>query len=66
MLEDVASFGKSLFGVDPRKAIADGICVMCKKPAAARCKTPADLREHQISGLCGICWDEIFKEPDGN
>lgn len=41
---------------------AKGICFHCGQPAWPRCSTLAGKREFAISGMCEICFDEMFKE----
>ena len=49
---------------DKHKAFAARICVKCGLSAADRCYTDAGRREWHISGLCELCFDEIFSEDD--
>lgn len=41
---------------------AKGICFHCGQPAWPRCPSLAGKREFRISGMCEICFDELFKE----
>jgi len=53
-------------GLKPENKHA-GNCVKCGLEAAPRCKTELDRKEFEISGFCGVCWEEIFppgKEED--
>lgn len=48
--------------LDPDAAKRAGVCCRCCLPAETRCVSDADKREYRISGLCGICFDEITEE----
>jgi hypothetical protein len=38
-------------------------CISCKLPfTAERIKTSAGWRETQISGMCEVCYDELFQD----
>jgi hypothetical protein len=41
-----------------------GNCISCRMPARPRCYSQAGLNEYAISGMCEICFDELFAEPD--
>ena len=44
-------------------AIENGKCPMCKQGIVmGDFKTPMDLKEHNISGLCQNCIDSVFGE----
>lgn len=40
----------------------DGLCICCEKPAIPKCYSPLGIREYHISGLCELCYDELFEE----
>jgi hypothetical protein len=50
------------YGMSVQDARKNGICIHCRRLAAANCKTLAGIQEFQISGLCEFCFDELFKE----
>lgn len=38
-------------------------CISCKQPfTAERVKTSAGWKETQISGMCEVCYDELFQD----
>ena len=37
---------------------ARGLCAYCMKVPTLR--TELEMREYQISAVCGLCWDEMF------
>lgn len=37
-------------------------CFRCDKSHEGRTTTPQAWAETQISGMCEVCWDNIFKE----
>jgi hypothetical protein len=39
-----------------------GICIQCEKPALPRCHSPLGRKEFEISGMCEICFDSMFKD----
>jgi radical SAM superfamily enzyme len=47
-----------------QEAHSKGICVKCGEPAKDRLKTEAGHREYGLSGMCEVCWDDIFSEPE--
>lgn len=53
---------KKAFGSTFSEAHEKGICISCQKPPV--CRNEEERREYDISGLCGPCWDEIFKDQD--
>jgi len=41
-------------------------CYLCAKPfSALTVKTPEGWRETQISGMCEVCYDDLFREEAG-
>jgi hypothetical protein len=49
-------------GITRDEAIERDICVDCKKPnPLQRCTTELAMKEYYISGVCGECWDNLFK-----
>jgi hypothetical protein len=57
---------RATFGRSVSEALDGGVCVKCGNEAGPRCKTPAGEREYQISGLCEMCWDEMFTDSDSD
>ena len=55
------SLAQEIFGVSLSAAKSEGICLSCKEPAIAKCYSDAGRREFQISGICEICFDNMFK-----
>lgn len=53
---------KQVFGEDAVFNMEAGLCIACKEPALAKCYSDAGRREVAISGLCEVCWDEMFKD----
>jgi hypothetical protein len=49
-------------GITKGEAEQAGVCVSCREPALPKCKTDAGRREYRISGLCEVCWDNLFNE----
>jgi hypothetical protein len=41
-------------------AIQQGCCIKCGEKAEGRNKSEASKREWFISGLCEVCWDDLF------
>jgi transcription elongation factor Elf1 len=41
---------------------AEGLCIRCNQEALPRCTTDAGRRDVEITGMCEICYDEIFME----
>lgn len=66
MLNITRQVGTKLYGEDPVKLISESKCVQCKtqydlnNPDPNIFKTPADVKEMSLSGLCPICWEKIF------
>lgn len=60
--EIAASLAADLYGIDYSENMAKGLCIQCKLPAAPRCYSEAGQKEFTISGLCEICFDELFEE----
>ena len=42
----------------------EGLCISCDLPALPRCRTDAGRREYGISGLCEVCFDNLFLDED--
>ena len=55
---------KSIFGGDVLKDRERGLCVKCREPAIPKCYSPAGIAEYGISGLCELCFDKLFEEPE--
>lgn len=51
------------YGITVSEALAEGICIQCREPALPKCYSDAGRAEHQISGLCESCFDEISGGP---
>jgi len=58
------SFTKNLYGMTKAEAHASGICLQCQEPAIPKCYSNAGREEYRISGLCELCWNEMFGEDD--
>lgn len=43
-------------------AHAEGRCRKCGHDALARCYSDAGRREYAISGMCELCFDDLFAE----
>ncbi len=56
-------FATNLYGMTQKEAWDQDICIKCRQPPLPRCPGPLDMKEYLISALCGICFDEITKEP---
>jgi hypothetical protein len=48
------------FGITKDAALAQGICIQCRQPAEEKCYSDAGRREYRISGMCELCFDEMF------
>ena len=56
--EEVA---RVLFGTTPRESPLN--CIRCKQVfSPINVRTEVERKETKLSGLCGVCWDELFKE----
>src|SRR5208282_4692687 len=44
--------------------MSSALCIKCKQPAILRCHSEAGRREFAISGLCEVCFDDMFAEDD--
>lgn len=42
-----------------RTVDSNTLCIECGKPALQRSATDAAKREVGITGICGVCWDNI-------
>ncbi|RRA50456.1 hypothetical protein [Acidipila sp. EB88] len=48
-----------------RPVDSNTLCIDCGKPALERSATEAAKREVGISGICGVCWDNMHGvEPE--
>lgn len=45
-----------------QQAIAANCCIKCGNPVEGRIHTAAGQKEYKISGMCEICFDDIWKE----
>jgi hypothetical protein len=59
------NLSKELFGEHLSNAKSLGICIKCRQKALPRCTTDAGRREYEISGLCEVCFDGLFRTPLG-
>lgn len=41
-----------------------GRCLRCEEFAQPRCYSPAGWKEFGISGVCEVCFDEMFADPE--
>lgn len=48
------------FGPDALKNRQAGLCIECGQPALEKCYSEAGRREVRISGICEICFDNLF------
>lgn len=48
-----------------RKAQGEGICWQCKLPVHDRIYSREGRREYSVSGMCELCFDAMFAEPEG-
>lgn len=65
LLQDLKDYmSKNLYGMTVSEARSKGICIECKKPALERCYSDAGRSLYNMSGLCEVCFDEMFKEED--
>lgn len=55
-----SELASQLFGPDHADNRASGLCIQCKLPALPRCYSKAGRKEFSISGLCEVCFDELF------
>ena len=63
-LEDFKDLSARItLGMTKTEAHTKQICIDCKLPIDGRLKTEAGAREYQISGICELCWDDMFKQP---
>lgn len=62
---------KETFGITKAEASTIGCCVNCRKPVVKNIngetfiddtmlRNALEVKEYGISGLCGVCWDEIM------
>ena len=49
-----------IYGMKRSDALKQGVCVACHEPPQFH--SEAGRREYPISGLCEVCWDELFAE----
>jgi hypothetical protein len=52
------------WGTNKERCIKLFTCVKCQKPVEKRIHSNAGWREYKISGLCEVCYDEIFAGDD--
>lgn len=62
----LTSFGeeiaKQAFNRTKKEAHEKKICIYCGQPIEERIYSQAGEREYQISGMCEICFYEMFQE----
>ncbi len=58
------ALNREAFGETIQQANDKGSCISCKLPAIARCYSEAGRREFYISGMCEICFDNMFAEDE--
>lgn len=52
-------------GMTRLDAHAKNVCIRCKKPVDETIlRTEIERHEYSINGICGVCWDEVFGEPE--
>ena len=56
------NMAKELYGTTLDEVKESGICISCKEPALEKCYSEAGRKEFYISGLCEICFDNMFEE----
>lgn len=66
MKDFVDDFAKKVFGATRSENQEKGLCVSCGQEALSRCYSEAGRREYGISGLCELCFDEIFAPNDND
>lgn len=54
------SLTMEIYGMTKAQAHEQSVCIKCKQPPAHR--NELDAREYAISGICGTCFDNIFKD----
>jgi hypothetical protein len=37
-----------------------GYCIKCRQPARPRCYSQAGFNEYAITGICEVCFDDLF------
>ena len=53
------------FGMTHAEAVAQKVCIRCKRSVYDRILlTVQDVREWRISGVCGLCWADLFPDED--
>jgi hypothetical protein len=55
------NLAKAIYDQTTNEAQSTGLCIQCKEQALPKCYSEMGKREYYISGLCGECFDEIFK-----
>lgn len=60
--EFLETMATETFGMTQKEALNKGLCINCKKEALPKCYSSAGRKEHLISGLCELCFDEIMGE----
>lgn len=51
------------FGVDRRASITESKCVSCQQPAV-EFEDELSRKEFTISGLCQVCQNKVFRDPE--
>lgn len=39
-------------------------CIQCGEPIDGRVRNNLERKEYWVTGLCGVCWDNMFNESD--
>jgi hypothetical protein len=58
--ENKEALSVAAFGITKEEALRQGICVQCRQEALPKCHSDAGRREYRISGMCEMCFDEMF------
>jgi hypothetical protein len=51
---------KSMYKMSAKEAREQGVCIQCKEKALPKCYSEAGRKEYTISGLCEVCFDNMF------
>lgn len=57
--EVVEGLAEVAFGMTPKKAWRNGICIDCKKEVDIKALTEAEMKEYYISAVCPKCFEKI-------
>jgi hypothetical protein len=56
------TFSSLLYGITKGQAHNESICIDCKQPVNLSNLSKRDQDEYRISGICPLCWDNMFKD----